>query len=505
MKCHQISSVLALTEMHNDAIGIELLDLVRYFDREALVDAMDELHKSKVEGKLYKLVFEMNRKTNIKVRNAVGESDAKETTENICQGSIDGAIISSNNLSGGVEDYFSSSSSDHHYVSLRLLPQQYQGGLFCFVKNPVAAMEGNVRFESLANAKLLEYNWKKSSIIILGKKKEREKLEEDFRENPPLLNGKPMKIESQGTYLGEEFGKSLTKSITLTINKRIGIAKKSIFDIKHIIEDCRSGAIGSISTGILLWESCIASFLFNNASTWLEISSSDLKRLSKIQNLFLNMLLAVYKCPAVLMYWDLKMLVVPLRILKLKVMLYHHILSLSPRALSSKILHIQQDFHLPGLNLEVQSFLAKHQLFDIMSYSKGEWKLLVDRKIHSDNREFLIEWSKKYKKVDTLDLECENYELKRYFLELDLASSRLKFRERSGCLLTCRTAFPSDLENIRVSFKCFHCPFLDTGPSHWVNCIHYKQIIISKKLNIGLQDELLTFYREVIKMRTQEI
>ena len=96
-------------------------------------------------------------------------------------------------------------------------------------------------------------------------------------------------------------------------------------------------------------------------------------------------------------------------------------------------------------------------------------------------------------------------DVKRYFLELDLASNTLKFRERSGCLLTCRTAFPSDLENTRVSFKCFHCPFLDTGPSHWVNCIHYKQIIISKKLNIGLQEDLLTFYREVIKMRTREI
>ena len=81
-----------------------------------------------------------------------------------------------------------------------------------------------------------------------------------------------MKIEKQGTYLVEENGGSVSESVTLTINKRLGLTRKSIFEIKHIIEDCRSQIVGGIQCGLLLWESCLVPYLFNNASTWMEIS-----------------------------------------------------------------------------------------------------------------------------------------------------------------------------------------------------------------------------------------
>ena len=100
-----MKSILALKEKDKEAIGIELLDLVKFFDRESLVDAMDELHKSEVRGKVYKLIFEMNKNTRITVRTPVGES-TKKTAGNVSQGSVDAAIVSSNNLSKGVEDFF---------------------------------------------------------------------------------------------------------------------------------------------------------------------------------------------------------------------------------------------------------------------------------------------------------------------------------------------------------------------------------------------------------------
>ena len=45
-----LKSVLGLVEMNDDAIGIELLDIVTFFDSECLVDAMDELYKANVKG-----------------------------------------------------------------------------------------------------------------------------------------------------------------------------------------------------------------------------------------------------------------------------------------------------------------------------------------------------------------------------------------------------------------------------------------------------------------------
>ena len=110
----------------------------------------------------------------------------------------------------------------------------------------------------------------------------------------------------------------MSDSVTLTINKRIGIVKKAIFEIKFIIEDCRSRVAGSVNTGLMIWESCIVPFLLNNSSTWLDIKQSDIERLVKIQNLFLCSLLAIQHCPAVMMYWDLSLLTIPIRILKEK-------------------------------------------------------------------------------------------------------------------------------------------------------------------------------------------
>ena len=100
-------------------------------------------------------------------------------------------------------------------------------------------------------------------------------------------------------------------------------------------------------------------------------------------------------------------------------------------ALSRRVLDTQERHQLGGLSQDVRPFLARHQVIDIRSFSKTEWRKFVKRNLNIENRDFLIEWSEKYKKVDSLSLACEDYERKAYFDNLNLAQSRLKFRERS--------------------------------------------------------------------------
>ena len=133
---------------------------------------------------------------------------------------------------------------------------------------------------------------------------------------------------------------------------------------------------------------------------------------------------------------------------------------------------------------------------------KKDWKELINRKIDSENREFIINWSRKYKKIDTLSLECEEYEMKSYFFSLSLQDSRMKFRERSGCLKTCRVACPSDPANIKAAFKCYECDDLDTGPSHWLNCRVYSKIITERNLDISKDLDLMQYYKLIIQLRT---
>ena len=242
-----VKSVIAMFEEENEAIAIQLYDLVKYFDSEKLIDGLNEVYRSDVKGKLYRLVYELNKDNRITVRTPAGYSDKRETGENIAQGSNDGSLISSSNLSSGVNDFFSDSECEIFYGLLKLLLQSFVDDILRLCQDPVSAQFGNDRLQNFAETKLLLYNLDKTCVIFMGAKKAREELM-----NPPCLYDKPVKLLDSESYLGDTLGSSVAESISLTINKREGLARKAIYDIKNIVEDCRSQVIGGVKTGLLL-------------------------------------------------------------------------------------------------------------------------------------------------------------------------------------------------------------------------------------------------------------
>ena len=170
----------------------------------------------------------MNKKTRVKVKTSVGTtvgiSSSKEVDEVVSQGSTEAGLISSVNLASGVVDFFSSSEDEISYGPLLLRPQSYQDDLLRMCVDSSSSQAGLDRFESLAETENLSYNLDKSSIVILGAKKAREKLTSEFEENPSKLYGKNLKLNEQESYLDEVIGVNTSDSITFTINKRIGLA-----------------------------------------------------------------------------------------------------------------------------------------------------------------------------------------------------------------------------------------------------------------------------------------
>ena len=407
-----IKSVIALAEWRNEAILLQQYDFSKMFDRESLLDVLGELYRSNVQGKTYKLLYEMNKDRKIKVRTAVGDSEELETEESLGQGSNEGAIASTNSIAKGVKDFFENSKYEEFYGPLKLQPFQFIDDIINLCKNPNSAQMRNNKLENLAEVKLLDYNMSKTVIIILGKGKARKKLEDEFDEHNPTLYGKKVKIVSQETFLGDEIGKSVSESISLTIRKRIGLVKRSIYEIKAIVEDFRSQEAGSIVTGLVFWKSCVLPFLLYNSCTWLQMKNGDIELLYKIQRLFLNTILGVKNCPAMLMLWDLGMIDIPLLILKEKLLFYHHISSLSESSISRRILEIQEKYNFPSLRQEISVFLNKHDIYDVKQFEKHKWKEFVNRSIKSMNRTFLLERMKNYKKLDEVSLSLEEFEAK---------------------------------------------------------------------------------------------
>ena len=203
------------------------------------------------------------------------------------------------------------------------------------------------------------------------------------------------------------------------------------------------------------------------------------------------------------MYWDLHMLTISHQILKEKLNLYYHISSLPKNSLSYQILQIQIHLNLPSIYGEVFPFLNRHEISDVTAFTKKEWKMFISRAIHSENRDFLIQTSQKYKKIDHLTLACEKYEFKDYLSKLSLARARLNFRLRSGCVKFCKTQYPSDQANMKTLFICpeKECQFLD-NIWHWRRCLYYAPLRNFRDLK--KQSDLLDYLQDIIEIRKKD-
>ena len=186
----------------------------------------------------------MNKDTRIKVRTPVGDTEERDTGEGWGQGTIEGALCSAVNLDSGVRDFFQNSEHEVSYGDVMLGPALFQDDVARLCDDPVSAQIGNVKMEAMAETKLLDFNMDKSCLIAIGRKKARTALEKKLIENPPQLYGRDMKQVKAEKYLGDQISSTLAESVAATVTKRSGRVLQSIFEIRTVLDDCRSHVTG---------------------------------------------------------------------------------------------------------------------------------------------------------------------------------------------------------------------------------------------------------------------
>ena len=60
-----LQSIIALAEQNNEAVAAQLLDLVKFFDSEMLVDILNEAYRGQIKAKNYRLIYGMNKTANL--------------------------------------------------------------------------------------------------------------------------------------------------------------------------------------------------------------------------------------------------------------------------------------------------------------------------------------------------------------------------------------------------------------------------------------------------------
>ena len=75
---------------------------------------MYEAFKSGVKCKPYKMLAKLNEEIVKKVNPQLGETDEYNTSPGLGQGTLEGALLSGNNVDKGVEEYFEDTNCIHY-------------------------------------------------------------------------------------------------------------------------------------------------------------------------------------------------------------------------------------------------------------------------------------------------------------------------------------------------------------------------------------------------------
>ena len=171
----------------------------------------------------------------------MGLTESKQTDGNIAQGMLGSALLSTLNLSTGIQNFFSSSTHKISYGDTRLEPLMFQDDLGRLCRTANEAQAANDKIEQVMNLKQLQVNIDKSSYLLIGPRKRVHEIRELIKENPLTINGKETKESKEIKYLGEHIHKEgLDKTIEETIKRQYWIALSVIMEIKTIVCDFRN-------------------------------------------------------------------------------------------------------------------------------------------------------------------------------------------------------------------------------------------------------------------------
>ena len=200
------------------------------------------------------------------------------------------------------------------------------------------------------------------------------------------------------------------------------------------MEDCRAMVTGGIITGLEIWEMAVTPYILNNSETWNSLPKTALDLLEDLQFQFLRNILATPRtCPTPSLLWETGTMSMENKIIKKKLLFFHHLHHLSEDSLAWQICQTQSKLALPGLVQECESLIDSLELPSVGECSQLKWKNEVNKKLLTKNRNDLLEQMEKknYRKIDVDELRQENFEMKKYMCQLTMHSARTKFALRT--------------------------------------------------------------------------
>ena len=497
-----VKSMISKYMVEREMIILACYDISGFFDKEVLVDVMDELHSIGVDPRAWRLFHKLNADTRIRVRTGCGDSGWGDVGDILGQGSGGAAKVSALNLSRKLDRVFDGSTEMASYGSVKQHPYSFQDDVLI----PVGSLEDlravNVKMTLVMDLMQTKLNQTKSGFILVGTPKQREMTRGIVKESPMMCGDFEMKELKEEKWLGDYLAEGLKESIKLTIKKREAKIRRAGFEIINLVKDYRAQRIGGFFTGLVLWESCAIPSLLYNCSTWVEIGKEEIKALNAIQDYYLRLLWGTGPgAPKVALRADTATRSMESRIWREKIMLVYHISHMEDGALAKEMMEEQVTNKWPGLVEEVNEMCASMRIEDPKTTEVGKraYSKMVKEACRWKDEALMKEEMERMKDKKMRTMVSQNLNLKEYVKNGTLFSARRTWEIRSH-MLDVAGNYPGHSKYKATSWLCQACNLeVREDQEHLTVCEGYQDL--RGDANLGNEGELVKFFNSVMERR----
>ena len=235
-----IKSLIELLEVKGQGMIFTLVDLVSFFDREDINDAVSTLYQTGVNSAAVRLWFKLNQDTQISVKTSAGMTAKAFVGDVIGQGTAGAALVSQLNIDHGLHTYFSGSAEEIYYGGVRCEYFAYQDDIGKPSAGVREAQAGNIKMADMFRVKGLEAHPDKTCFIIFGSKKYKDTTMRQLEINPLHLGDFPVQQRDSDRYLGHILHTDgVRASCSATIADREGKIKGATFEVLSIVDTFR--------------------------------------------------------------------------------------------------------------------------------------------------------------------------------------------------------------------------------------------------------------------------
>ena len=498
-----LKSIQGKYEKDRKLLVIYTNDVSQFFDKEVLVDCMNEAYEAHVDPRAYRHFFLLNHRTRIRAKTSCGFSHWEEVGDLLGQGSKAAAKISALNLDRKLEKVFGDSKEMLRYGSVKQMPYSFQDDALVLVDDIEKLRVVAGKMETAMKMMQVDSNKDKCGYILLGPKNLVEEARRRLEAHPVQVGDWVVQELKQEKWLGDQLCSGLARSVMATIQDRAPKLRRASYEILNIVKDFRAQRIGGFCTALLLWETCAIPSLINNCSTWVGMGLREEEALAEVQNFFLRLLLGCgpgaskHALRADFGTWNMK-----LRVWREKLMLVHHIRNIEDGSLAKVMYQEQVRNSWTGLARETEELCEELNIENVneTELQKKPFKKVVNKACIAKEDHLMKEET--FEMIKMRKIREEAWGIKDYVKSGNLYSVRSTWNVQSY-MLDVAGNYSHHTKYEATGWLCQACDLhIREDQDHITQCKGYSDLLQGR--NMDDDKELVEFYRLVMARREEQ-